>query len=134
MNRYKSILSTFALIFATNLLFSNTVYAYGSGAAPSCRKPVIKIISPTGGSGAIPVAAGSEFSFQVSNDAKQKAITASAKDIDIPVQISTLSNGKLEVKGNLPSSLTDGYASVILTAPAQRGQCSGQGKVLVQIN
>jgi hypothetical protein len=133
-NKHISIAALFVFLVAS-LLFTNTVFAYGSsGSAPSCKKPVVKTIAPTGDSGALPVAAGSEFSFEVSSDAKQKNITMSAKGIDMPVSIKTLSNGKFSVKGNLPSSLTDGYASVMLTAPAGSGQCSGQGKVLVQIN
>ncbi|MEE9413274.1 MAG: hypothetical protein V3V22_09515 [Methylococcales bacterium] len=120
--------------FAINLMVSNTAYAYGSSSGVVCKKPVVKTIAPTGDSGAISVDAGSEVSFEVSNDAKQKGIKLSAKDIAMPTQINKLSNGKFEVKGNLPESLTEGYASVILTAPAGNGQCSGEGKVLVQIN
>ena len=134
----KKTLSGFTALFVllgANLIVSDTVYAYGSSAQrPTCKKPAVKIISPAPGSGAIAVSPGSEFSFEVSSDAKQKAITMSAKDIAMPVQVSTLSNGKFQVTGRLPDSLTNGYASVVLTAPAGNGKCAGQGKVLVQIN
>ena len=128
------LVTTFLVSLATNLMVSSSVYAYGSSSGVVCKKPVVKTLAPTGDSGAISVEAGSEVSFEVSNDAKQKGIKLSAKDIDMPMQINKLSNGKFEVKGNLPESLTEGYASVILTAPAGNGQCSGEGKVLVQIN
>ena len=135
MNKHISIVATLFVFLAANLMIANTAYAYGSGAGvPACKKPVVKTISPTGDSGAIAVDAGSEFAFEVSSDAKQKNIKLSAKDIDMPVEINKLSNGKFEVKGNLPESLTEGYASVILSAPAGKGQCTGEGKVLVQIN
>ncbi len=134
---HKQILG-FAALFVfigTNLLLPEIAYGYGSsGQRVICKKPIVKTLSPAPASGAIPVTAGSEFSFEVSNDAKQKAITLSAKDIDMPAQITTLPNGKFQVTGNLPESLTEGYASVVLTAPAGNGKCSGQGKVLVQIN
>ena len=134
MNKHISIVTMLFVLFATNLMISNTAYAYGSKAGVVCKKPVVKTISPTGDSGAIPVEAGSEFSFEVSSDAKQKAIKLSAKNIDMPTQINKQSNGKFEVTGNLPESLTEGYASVTLTAPAGNGKCSGEAKVLVQIN
>ncbi len=134
MNKQISIVTTVFVLFATNLMVSSTVYAYGSSSGVVCKKPAVKIISPTGDSGAVSVEAGSEFSFEVSSDAKQKGIKLSAKNIDMPSQIKKLSNGKFEVKGNLPESLTEGYASVTLTAPAGSGQCSGEAKVLVQIN
>lgn len=128
------LVTTFLVSLATNLMVSSSVYAYGSSSGVVCKEPAVKTIAPTGDSGAISVEAGSEVSFEVSSDAKQKGIKLSAKDIDIPTEINKLSNGKFEVKGNLPESLTEGYASVILTAPAGNGQCSGEGKVLVQIN
>ncbi len=133
MNKH-ILVTTLFVALATNLMVFSTVYAYGSSSGVVCKKPAVKTIAPTGDSGAISVEAGSEVSFEVSSDAKQKGIKLSAKDIDMPTQINKLSNGKFEVKGNLPESLTEGYASVILTAPADNGQCSGEGKVLVQIN
>ncbi|MEE9345508.1 MAG: hypothetical protein V3U88_07865 [Methylococcales bacterium] len=134
MNKQISILTALFVLLGSNLLSVNEVYAYGSSSGVVCKKPVIKTIAPTGDSGAISVEAGSEFAFEVSNDAKQKGIKLSAKNIDMSTQINKLSNGKFEVKGNLPESLTEGYASVTLTAPAGNGQCSSEAKVLVQIN
>ncbi len=128
-------ITTLCVLLGANLIVADTVYAYGSSAQrPTCKQPVVKIISPASASGAIAVSAGSEFSFEVSSDAKQKAITMSAKDIAMPVQVTTLSNGKFQVTGKLPDRLTDGYASVEVTAPSGNGKCAGQGKVLVQIN
>ncbi len=135
MNKCFSVFTTLVVLISSNLFFAHSAYAYGgSPRAPACKKPVVTVLSPAVGSGATSVSAGSEFSFEVSSDAKEKAISMSAKDISIPVQISKQSNGKLKVTGSLPASLTDGYASVALTAPAGNGQCSGLGKVLVQIN
>lgn len=135
MNKYFSVITILLALFGSNLVFSGAVYAYGSSAQrPVCKKPVVKVVSPKPESGATAVAAGSEFVFEVSSDAKKKAITMSAKDIAIPVEVTMLSNGKYQVTGNLPESLTEGYASVVLTAPDTSGKCVGEAKVLVKIN
>ena len=135
MRKYLSVFTLLFVVLGASLVFSGSVFAYGSSAQrPVCKKPVVKILAPESATGATAVAAGSEFSFEVSSDAKQKAISMSAKDIAIPVQATTLPNGKFKVTGNLPESLTDGYASVVLTAPTVNGKCAGQAKVLVKIN
>lgn len=125
-------ISIFGLLLS--MMLSQSVFAYGGGARQVvCKKPEVKVLSPLSEKGAVAVAPGSEFVFEVSSDAKQKKISMSAKDIDIPAQISTMSNGKLKVSGNLPAALVDGYASVELTAPAESEKCNGVAKVLVQI-
>lgn len=126
--------STSIFTLLLSMTVSQSVFAYGGGARQVvCKKPEVKVLSPQSEKGAVAVAPGSEFAFEVSNDAKQKKISMSAKDIDIPVQISALSNGKLKVTGNLPDALVDGYASVALTAPSESEKCNGVAKVLVQI-
>ncbi|MCH9699534.1 MAG: hypothetical protein K0U68_15650 [Gammaproteobacteria bacterium] len=128
------LVSSSMITLLLSMTLSQSVFAYGGGARQVvCKKPEVKVLSPQPQKGALAVAPGSEFVFEVSSDAKQKAISMSAKDIDIPAQISTMNNGKLKVSGNLPEALVDGYASVALTAPSESGKCNGQAKILVQI-
>ncbi len=134
MNKRTSISTCVSLAITVNLAVCGLAHAYGkSGIGPSCKDPIVKILSPTGDSGPFPVAAGSEISFEVSTDAKNSQITMSTKDIDMPVQINKLSTGKFSVTGVLPASLTEGYANIEILAPSQVGKCRTKSKVLVKI-
>ncbi|MEE9354047.1 MAG: hypothetical protein V3U75_00500 [Methylococcaceae bacterium] len=118
------------LVSALFVVIPQLSLAYGSGSATSsCPKPTFTNMTPPAKSVVTP---GSEFSFTASKSTQIKTLQVTAKGEKVPVTSKPKKNGTFIVTGKLPSSITDGFARVSISAKSS-ATCQGTDGWLLQI-
>ena len=119
----------------TLILFTiaaNHAWAYGGGSSSTkaCTKPKFSEFKPEEKA---EVAANADFSFVASPITHPDSIKVSIKDLPTEVNITPRNEGGFEVTGKLPTTLTNTYARISITAEGTN-RCKGSGGWLVKVN
>ncbi len=111
--------------------FSMNVMAYGGGARATtkCKKPRFSEMAPPKSTVVEP---GAEFSFIASRDTKPKSIKVRIKGQEVPLATENKKIGGIQVSGNLPADIKQGFVRVAVSAETNRS-CEGSDGWLLKI-
>jgi len=125
---HKSTFLNKSLILLGLVIITNNVWSYGGGGGYSttCKPPEFKNMKP-----AKNISPGGEFSFTASSNTVPGSIKVEAKGHKI--DLSMKENFGLQVSGNLPAELVDGYARIKITGSSTPKSCVTEDGWLVKI-
>lgn len=110
------------------VLTASNTYGFGGDEVrrAKCDEPRFKNMKP-----AKLIAPGGEFSFTVSTNAVSESISATIKGYKADLTVEN--DYGYQVKGNMPSELTEGYALIKIKANSRPSSCIGEKAWLVKI-
>ncbi|MGR9105949.1 MAG: hypothetical protein ACU843_03365 [Gammaproteobacteria bacterium] len=124
-----SFLKKSAVILALGIAATN-VWGFGGGGGrdrlATCEEPRFKNMKPPK-----IIAPGGKFSFTASDNTEPDSIKVLIKGHDIPLKVDDAYG--IQVSGNMPSEVTDGYALIKISANSRPRACVGEGAWLVKI-
>lgn len=116
------------LVFLAFGITASNVWSFGEGGGYSakCNEPKFKNIKPQK-----IITPGGEFSFTASENTEPASIKVTIKGQKIALDVKE--HYGIQVKGNMPPELTEGYALIKITAYSNPVSCDKEQAWLVKI-